>query len=324
MKLKIILLLFISLSIGISFYYFNTLSENKQKSIELSFKAKDSTNELIIKTLIMKSSIEKYLITGNEEDLLVYMKHTADTNNMFQKLFNTLSNTNQKNKIYSAKIALDIWKEEHIAKEINSRKKISKSKYAMTDVIDEINKKEGKGYFDIFRKKLVNFINTEEILLKDRQEKYYELLKSSDKVSSKLVEENVKLVKHTNEVIIKANQLLIYAIDMETGMRGYLITGNDDFLEPYNLGYNNFFETIKHLSQKVSDNKAQVSQLKTINTHMKEWNKRIVKKSIKLRRDVGDLKSIDRIIKMASSNNGEKLFNEYKSQMDAFISNLNK
>jgi len=170
---------------------------------------------------------------------------------------------------------------------------------------------------------LVSFINTEKVLLKERQEKYHKLLRSSAKVSSQMVEKNVNWVEHTNKVIIEANQLLIYAVNMETG-RGYLLTGSDDFLEPYNLGYKNFFKQIEYLSEKISDNPAQVSQPKTIDNHMKDWNKKIVNKLIKLRKDVGSVKSVDRIIKRASSNEGEKLFNVYKSQMDAFVSSFNK
>ncbi len=322
MKLGISFLLFILLSIGIGFYYFNISSANKQKSTKLSINIEASVNELIIKSLIMKSSVEKYLITGSKNDLLEYNKNTIHTNSMFEKLLNTLTNINQKNKIYNAKIALDIWKEKYVDKEILIREKIAISKYTMTDIIDEINKKEGKGYFDVFRQQLADFISAEKVLLKDRQAEYNKLLISSTKISSKIVEKNVYWVEHTNNVIIEAKQLLIYAIDMETGMRGYLLTGSDDFLEPYNLGYKNFFKQIEHLSKKVSDNPAQVSHLKTINNHIKEWNEKIVKKLIILRRDIGNIKSIDRIIKRASSNEGEELFNAYKFQMDTFISDI--
>ena len=150
------------------------------------------------------------------------------------------------------------------------------------------------------------------------------LLKSNDNISSKLVEENVNIVNHTNDVIIASKQLLINALDMETGMRGYLITGNNEFLYPYNSGYSNFFKQIEYLKKKVSDNPVQVTQLQVINSHMKEWSEKIVNPLLKLRKDIGDIETIDSIIKKASSHDGEKLFNMYKSKIDAFATTLNK
>ena len=42
-----------------------------------------------------------------------------------------------------------------------------------------------------------------------------------------------RLVTHTEEVIAKINELLATADDIETGSRGYLLTADERFLEPY-------------------------------------------------------------------------------------------
>ena len=41
------------------------------------------------------------------------------------------------------------------------------------------------------------------------------------------------LVVHSFEVMRAADQVLIGALDAETGQRGFVITGNPDFLRPY-------------------------------------------------------------------------------------------
>src|SRR4051812_48033481 len=46
----------------------------------------------------------------------------------------------------------------------------------------------------------------------------------------------VAWVEHTDLVIANAHQLLRLHVDMETGLRGYLITKNQEFLEPFNRG----------------------------------------------------------------------------------------
>ena len=42
-----------------------------------------------------------------------------------------------------------------------------------------------------------------------------------------------KLVEHTHEVLAEAEEVIAHAVDMETGMRGYLLAGQEDFLAPY-------------------------------------------------------------------------------------------
>jgi len=41
-------------------------------------------------------------------------------------------------------------------------------------------------------------------------------------------------VQYTREVIARANNLARLIVDMETGERGFLIAGRDEFLEPFN------------------------------------------------------------------------------------------
>ncbi len=48
----------------------------------------------------------------------------------------------------------------------------------------------------------------------------------------------VAWVNHTDQVIARAHGLLKLLVDGETGMRGYLITGDPEFLEPYHAEEN--------------------------------------------------------------------------------------
>jgi CHASE3 domain sensor protein len=47
--------------------------------------------------------------------------------------------------------------------------------------------------------------------------------------------ENSAWVTHTHEVMQKLYRLLSLTIDAETGVRGYLFTGRNYFLEPYTV-----------------------------------------------------------------------------------------
>ena len=95
-----------------------------------------------------------------------------------------------------------------------------------------------------------------------------------------------KWVTHTHDVIAKSNELLSNMVDQETGMRGFAITGEDDFLEPYNNGKENFEKEISILKETVSDNPAQVQRLNAIEQLAKDWDSEIASPYIELRKRI--------------------------------------
>ncbi len=76
--------------------------------------------------------------------------------------------------------------------------------------------------------------------------------------------ENNAWVTHTSIVISKANALGKAIVDMETGQRGFMLTGNETFLEPFISGEQAFSQTIERTIDLVSDNPPQVKRLQKI------------------------------------------------------------
>lgn len=79
-------------------------------------------------------------------------------------------------------------------------------------------------------------------------------------------------VEHSNMLIGKINEIQGLLIDRETGVRGYLITGKPEFLEPYNRAGLVLPDKLKELKELVSDNPKQVEKVNSIETIYKEWN----------------------------------------------------
>jgi methyl-accepting chemotaxis protein len=78
-------------------------------------------------------------------------------------------------------------------------------------------------------------------------------------------------VDHTHKVIAAGKSLLGSMIDMETGMRGFLIAGKDEYLEPYDAGQAFFDNEVVRLQTVVDDNPSQVDQLKKIQQMKADW-----------------------------------------------------
>ena len=73
-------------------------------------------------------------------------------------------------------------------------------------------------------------------------------------------------VNHTYEVIRKAESVQAVMVDMETGQRGFLIAGEDEYLDPYNAGRAVFEELIIEGQQLTSYNLPQVERWKEIDS----------------------------------------------------------
>jgi PAS domain S-box-containing protein len=68
-------------------------------------------------------------------------------------------------------------------------------------------------------------------------------------------------VAHTNDVKMQLHALLASVIDAETGERGYIITGNDSYLEPYSRGVAAAATEIGRVRQLTADNREQQNDL---------------------------------------------------------------
>lgn len=72
---------------------------------------------------------------------------------------------------------------------------------------------------------------------------------------------NSKLVNHTNQVLIEAENIISYMKDAETGQRGFLVTLDGSFLQPYNGAYEKTGTSYSNLLELTSDNPVQQKNL---------------------------------------------------------------
>ncbi|MFL0797387.1 MAG: methyl-accepting chemotaxis protein [Cellvibrionaceae bacterium] len=95
-----------------------------------------------------------------------------------------------------------------------------------------------------------------------------------------------KWVNHTYKVIINANAVGAAMVDMETGQRGFMITGDDEFLDPYFSGKERFDILIKKGKKLTSDNAAQVKRWQTVADLKERWLNEAAEPEISARREV--------------------------------------
>ncbi|MHA6491880.1 response regulator [Pseudomonas borbori] len=82
----------------------------------------------------------------------------------------------------------------------------------------------------------------------------------------------LKWVEHTDRVISNANEALRLSVDQETGLRGFLITGDDEFLAPYELAKPRIEAALAGLRELVADNPQQLERLGRVEALQRQWN----------------------------------------------------
>jgi CHASE3 domain sensor protein len=74
----------------------------------------------------------------------------------------------------------------------------------------------------------------------------------------------LRWVTHTWQVKVAIAQVLSQVVDAETGQRGYVITGQDLFLEPYRVAVGQIDRSVEALESLVSDNPSQVARVRAL------------------------------------------------------------
>ena len=92
------------------------------------------------------------------------------------------------------------------------------------------------------------------------------------------------LIQHDLEVLQNAQKLQKLIVDAETGQRGFVIVGDDEFLEPYYSGISGFTELVEIEKQLVSTSPVQVERLERIEALFEEWKEKSAIPEIELAR----------------------------------------
>ena len=80
-------------------------------------------------------------------------------------------------------------------------------------------------------------------------------------------------VAHADRVIARAQDALKRLVDMETGLRGYLVTGRREFLEPYDAAAGRIDRELEDLGRMVEGDEAQARQLDELRRVAGGWRR---------------------------------------------------
>lgn len=272
---------------------------------------------IVASAVDMETGMRGYLLAGREEFLEPYINGEAQTYAGITALKQTVSdNPGQVARLGEVESVLKEWQSNVTSMQIQLRRNIGDAE-TMNDLAKLVGEAKGKTYFDRFRGQIKTFAEREEALLTKRRNEFERLLASGDSSAAKS-REALKWVNHTYKVLAKAQDTLASAADMETGMRGYLLAGREEFLEPYKGGATRFDALIKELRETVSDNPAQVTLLDEIKINIDGWRNDVVEPMIDLRTKIGNAKTMDDMADLVGEARGKQYFDRFRQLMAEF------
>ncbi|MBY0238312.1 MAG: response regulator [Burkholderiaceae bacterium] len=119
-------------------------------------------------------------------------------------------------------------------------------------------------------------------------------------------------VEHTERTIGQVNEIGKLAVDMESGMRGFLLTGDEAFLASYQLAKPRLQTGLAELSKLIQDNPVQVGRVAAIAAQQQQWA-RYAQLVIDLRRGGGDY------LGPVKAGRGKLEFDEVRALLQQFL-----
>ncbi len=128
-------------------------------------------------------------------------------------------------------------------------------------------------------------------------------------------EDSLNWVEHTQQVILTAAKFESSLKDTETGQRGYLLTQNEDYLEPYNYGLLLATSSLQQLKSLTQDNPVQQQRLDKLNQLM---NLKLaeLKRTVTLAQQDRNLTAALAIV---NQNHGKQIMDKIRVSLQQFI-----
>ena len=125
--------------------------------------------------------------------------------------------------------------------------------------------------------------------------------------STNSINDAVQWEKHTQEVLLGLDDLLLSTVTAETSTRGYINTGNDVFLEPLAQSERDIPQSLANLENLLKDNKEQLGKLDKLRLEVSE-KLLYLRQSVELRRREG----LNVAITQANSGHGKVLMDKVR------------
>ena len=144
------------------------------------------------------------------------------------------------------------------------------------------------------------------------------------RIAMAVISNGFKKVDRKDELLLIL-QISKDVIDSETGQRGFLLAGEDRFLEPYYTGQIEFIRHFKELDKLLQGDKTNQIRLSEVKKLYGEWMVKAARPEIQARIEYEkNPRSMDDIANLLAAGTGKKIIDELRKKIDKFTDNLTR
>jgi methyl-accepting chemotaxis protein len=103
--------------------------------------------------------------------------------------------------------------------------------------------------------------------------------------SLSVMNSTAKMTVHTYQVLEQLSGMIGAMVNSETGVRGYLVSGDSGFLAPYESGQKQFQAAADQVGSLTSDNAVQQKRLDRVKAFASDWMTNVAQREIALMKD---------------------------------------
>lgn len=136
-----------------------------------------------------------------------------------------------------------------------------------------------------------------------------------------VVEEAVEQDQRAAAVVAEAEAVLLSLVEIETSERGFALTGDETFLEPYNAGQDAYTRNMDLLRNERRGNSAQLARLDAIDEQYQLFISDAMEPIIEMRRDIdAGFADLELLSSLVQEGRGQRYMDEMQRVMDEFLS----
>ncbi|MEP2717647.1 CHASE3 domain-containing protein [Pseudophaeobacter sp.] len=291
--------------------------EETSHKVEHTQHVLDEVALLTASALEMEASLRGYLLAGQDQYLEPYEHGATETYAAFAELRSTVSDQPlMLERLTEAEETLRAWESDVLEQAVAMRRAIGDA-MNMNDMADAVKGAKAKEYFEAFQKEINQFIEEEEVLLADRRQVFTTLVKTGI-ANPDYMNSSLAAVEKAHSVISAAKDLLAVSLDMEAGMRGFLLTADPAFLEIYEKDIVKFDVLVTGLLELTIESLSQEIRITKMAKIITDWREQAVEPLLELRREIGDARTMDDMADFVREGRGAAYFSKFSEIMASF------
>lgn len=261
--------------------------------------------------LNMQTGMRGFLLTGQDDSLEPYKDGDKAIKSDIAELRTSVeADPAQVKRLDEIETIIDTWKKNNATPAIQLRKEVGDAK-GMDDLAALVARGVGKRYMDGLRDKSKEFIKKERAKL---QERIAEMTAQTNAARLTAVDN----VDRSYEAIAVAESIQAAAADMESGVRGFLLAGNEEFLQPYRDGVDRVFSVVRLQKTLVADDPDQLKLVDAMEQELREWVDKVAQPQIALRKQISASKTMADLRALVSQSDDQLDFDRFRETMAVF------